>query len=49
MQRLTLVYDVYVKREREREREREVNFPISAGWTSNKQFCFSKSAPFRIL
>ena len=33
----------------EREREREVNFPITAGWTPNKQFCFSKSAPFRIL
>ena len=29
--------------------EGEVNFPITAGWTPNKQFCFSKSAPFRIL
>ena len=29
--------------------KREVNFPITEGWTPNKQFCFSKSAPFRIL
>ena len=27
----------------------KVYFPNSAGWTPNKQFCFSKSAPFRIL
>ena len=32
-----------------RKREREVTYPITAGWTPNKQFCFSKSAPFRIL
>ena len=31
------------------EREERVHFPITAGWTPNKQFCFSKSAPFRIL
>ena len=28
---------------------KKVNFPNSAGWTPNKQLCFSKSAPFRIL
>ena len=33
----------------QKHKEREVNFAITAGWTPNKQFCFSKSAPFRIL
>ena len=28
---------------------KEVYFSNSAEWTPNKQFCFSKSAPFRIL
>ena len=32
-----------------REKRREVTFPITAGWAPNKQFCFSKWAPFRIL
>ena len=27
--------------------KREDNFPNSAGWTPNKQFCFSKLTPFR--
>ena len=31
------------------ERERKRNFPITAGWTPNRQFCVSKSAPSRIL
>ena len=31
------------------EERKKVNFPTSAGWTPNKQFCFSRSAPFRIL
>ena len=30
-------------------REREGNFPITAGWRPNKQFCCSESAPFQIL
>ena len=37
------------RKKKEREREREVNFPITAGWTPNKQFCFSKSEPIWIL
>ena len=31
------------------DKKKKVNFPNSAGWTPNKQFCFFKSAPFRIL
>ena len=31
------------------EIEIEVNFPITAGWAPNKQFCIFKSAPFWIL
>ena len=30
-------------------RKKKVNFPNYVGWTPNKQFCFSKSAPFQIL
>ena len=31
------------------KKKKKVYFPNFAGWTPNKQFCFSKSAPFRIL
>ena len=30
-------------------KKKKVKLPNSPGWTPNKQFCFSKSAPFRIL
>ena len=38
------VYDFNYNR-----KKKKVYFPNSAGWTPNKQFCFCKSAPFRIL
>ena len=32
-----------------KKKKGKVHFPNSAGWAPNKQFCFSKSPPFRIL
>ena len=30
----------------EEKEEKKINFPITAGWTLSKRFCFSNAAPF---